>query len=42
MKLCKKIFVAAEVGDFVYCPNGDRHLVDISIDISITKREMNE
>lgn len=26
---CKKRFVNVRKGEFVYCPDGDRHLVDI-------------
>ena len=30
-KLCKKRFIQVEKGNFVYCPDGDRHLVDCNI-----------
>lgn len=26
---CKKRFITVEKGEFVYCPDGDRHLVDV-------------
>lgn len=29
-KLCKKRFVSVKKGEFVYCPDGSRHLVDIN------------
>jgi len=29
---CQKRFVNVRKGEFVYCPDGDRHLVDIDED----------
>lgn len=29
-KLCQKRFITVEKGDFVYCPDGSRQLVDIN------------
>lgn len=29
-KLCGKRFITVEKGEFVYCPDGSRHLVDVN------------
>ncbi len=31
-KLCEKRFVTVDKGQFVYCPDGSRHLVDVNIE----------
>ena len=34
---CRQRFLQVKKGEFVYCPDGDRHLVDVNEDWLVTK-----